>query len=217
MELSCTRLRQLGKQSRNSNMGTIIGIVLLAYVIGLLLSGTIVGGLLVAGVLELGIAMSCLKLVRKQQLTVNNLFDSLNQFVPALMASILMWIYTLLWSLLLVIPGIIASINYSMTYYILADYPQLTANQAISKSKELMHGYKWKFFCLQLSFIGWIIVGAFTLGILYIWLAPHMLCTNAVFYEYVRSQKGWTCNSVEDVFEDRPQIDKPTDSWGEPI
>lgn len=217
MELTCTRLRQLGKQCRNSNLGTIIAIVLLAYAIGILLSGTVVGGLLVAGILQLGIAISCLKLTRNQELVVNNLFDGINQFATALMASILVWIYTLLWTLLFIIPGIVASIKYSMTYYILADYPELNASQAISKSKELMDGYKWKYFCMQLSFIGWIILGALTLGILYIWLAPHMLCTNAVFYEYIRSQKGWTRNSVEDVFEDRPQPEKSIDNYGEPI
>ena len=77
--------------------------------------------------------------------------------------------YILLWSLLLIVPGIMATYSYAMTDYILAEHPELTASEAIAQSKALMDGSRWRLFCLHLSFIGWGIVGSLCLGVGTLW------------------------------------------------
>ena len=88
--------------------------------------------------------------------------------------------------MLLVIPGIIASYRYSQAFYLLADNDDMTALEALRASKEMMKGYKWKLFVLSLSFIGWILLAAVTLGIGYIFLSPYINTAYTNFYEYLR-------------------------------
>ena len=101
---------------------------------------------------------------------------------------LLMVVYTFLWSLLLIIPGIIKYFSYAMTPFILADKPELTANEAIELSMKMMDGHKLDFFILTLSFIGWSILAIFTLCIGYLWLMPYMYTTMAAFYEDVKAE-----------------------------
>lgn len=100
----------------------------------------------------------------------------------------LTFVFTLLWSLLLVIPGIIKMYSYALTPYILKDYPELSANQAINLSRKMMKGHKLDLFILQLSFIGWLILAALTAGIGSLWLTPYMLTTQAAFYQDVKNK-----------------------------
>lgn len=94
-------------------------------------------------------------------------------------------LYTFLWSLLFIIPGIIAAYSYAMTGYILAEDPELTAGEAISRSKEMMSGNRFRLFCLQFSFIGWEILSALTLGIGNLWLRPYKQAAVAAFYREI--------------------------------
>ena len=93
--------------------------------------------------------------------------------------------YVLLWSLLFIIPGIIATYSYAMTEFILAEHPELTASEAIARSKEMMSGNRWCLFCLHFSFIGWDILSSLTLGIGNLWLHPYKQAANAVFYREI--------------------------------
>lgn len=103
--------------------------------------------------------------------------------------SILQGIYILLWSLLLFIPGMIKTLSYSQTYFLLKDHPEYTVNHAITESKIRMKGYKWKYFLMGLSFIGWGILCILTLGIGLLWLIPYIYTSLAVFYnEIIASQ-----------------------------
>jgi len=99
----------------------------------------------------------------------------------------LMVIFIFLWSLLLVIPGIIKCFSYAMTPYILEEHPELTANEAIDHSRAMMKGHKFDLFWLLLSFIGWLILCMFTFGIGYLWLTPYMQTSVAAFYEDVKA------------------------------
>lgn len=101
---------------------------------------------------------------------------------------ILQSVYTFLWSLLLIVPGIIKSFSYALTPFILKDNPELKFNGAIEKSMDMMRGYKWKLFCLYLSFIGWALLCILTLGIGYLWLAPYMSQSFAHFYLEVKAE-----------------------------
>ncbi len=124
---------------------------------------------------------------------LSNIFEYYDIFLKGFVANLLVTIYTVLWTLLFIIPGIIAAFSYSMTFYILADHPEMDANDAIKASKQMMKGHKWELFCLGLSFIGWIILSGFTLGIGYLFLAPYQ---EQAFYAFYRNISGTPSMSV---------------------
>lgn len=96
-------------------------------------------------------------------------------------------LFTVLWTLLFIIPGIVKSYEYQMIPYLLADNPQMTKEQAFEESKRMMQGQKWKAFVLDLSFIGWNLLSELTLGILGIfYVQPYMDATHAALYEALR-------------------------------
>ncbi|MFH5812031.1 DUF975 family protein [Companilactobacillus sp. FL22-1] len=109
---------------------------------------------------------------------------------------ILISIFTFLWSLLLIIPGIVKGLAYSQTYFVYKDFndrglaDNYSLTDYINKSQELMIGNKWRFFVLQLSFLGWLIVGAITFGIGYIWILPYYKITLANFYRDLVEKKS---------------------------
>ena len=111
--------------------------------------------------------------------TSNMVDDTLSGYWRNVWGMLLMCIFITLWSLLLVIPGIIKSFSYAMTPYILKDYPELSPNQAINLSIKMMKGHKFDLFCLFLSFIGWIFLSILTLGVGLIWLMPYIQTTMA--------------------------------------
>ena len=139
--------------------------------------------LIITGPFSLGLSIISLNIVRGDNVTVNNLFVGFKRFLDAFLANLINGILIALWSLLFIIPGIIKGYSYSMTYYILADNPSMTANDARKKSMVIMRGNKWRLFCLQLSFIGWLLLCVLTLGILTLWISPYIQTATAAFYE----------------------------------
>lgn len=98
-------------------------------------------------------------------------------------------LYTFLWSLLFVIPGIIKTYEYRMIPYILAENPQIDRKEAFRLSKSMMDGEKWRTFVLDLSFLGWRILGVFTCGILNVFYTnPYQECTNAELYNTLKNR-----------------------------
>lgn len=116
---------------------------------------------------------------------IRTLFSYFWNWRTNLAASLLQALFVFLWSLLFVIPGIIAGYNYAMTGYILAENPELSARAAIEKSKSMMYGNRWRLFCLRFSFIGWDILCMLTLGIGYLWLTPYKQAAEAAFFREV--------------------------------
>jgi uncharacterized membrane protein len=100
-----------------------------------------------------------------------------------------MLLYIFLWSLLLVIPGIIAALSYSMTFYIIADDPSIKPQDALKKSKAMMNGYKEKLFYLYLRFILLAMLCILTLGIGFLWLIPYIHITMAKFYDDINGNE----------------------------
>ncbi len=147
-----------------------------------------IASLILGGPLMLGIAVFSLTISRKQDARFEQLFDGFQNFGTALGTYILMAVFVFLWMLLLIIPGIIAAIAYSQAFYILAEDNNIGAMDALKKSKEMMYGYKWKYFCLGLRFIGWAILCTLTLGIGYLWLIPYMQVSFANFYEDIKDK-----------------------------
>jgi uncharacterized membrane protein len=98
----------------------------------------------------------------------------------------MIYIFTFLWSLLFVIPGIVKAYAYSMAYYIKVDNPSWDWKTCIDESQKIMDGHKMELFLLELSFIGWWCVGLATCGIGMFWVAPYMNATRVHFYETIR-------------------------------
>lgn len=142
-----------------------------------------IAALLISGPLTLGFAIISLKVIRMQEIKLEMLFAGFNDFVRAFVLSLINGIFIFLWSLLLIIPGIIKAFSYSMSFYILADNKELSANEARKRSMEMMKGNKWRLFCLGFSFIGWHLLCILTLGILYFWITPYLNASEAAFYQ----------------------------------
>lgn len=113
-------------------------------------------------------------------------FNSAKIFFKQVGVVVLNTILCALWAILLVVPGIIKGLAYSMYPYVLRDEPDLSVWQTLKKSEAIMKGYKGKLFLMYLSFVGWFILGAFTFGILYIWLTPYIMTSTVKFYDDVR-------------------------------
>lgn len=139
--------------------------------------------LLVSGPLSLGFASFILAIFRRQPTRPVEVFYGFERFGKAFLLMLVQSIFIFLWSLLFIIPGIIAAIRYSMAFYVLADNPGIGVMAAINESKRLMRGNKMKFFILGLSFIGWLLLGVLTMGIAYIWIVPYMESSFVAFYE----------------------------------
>lgn len=104
-------------------------------------------------------------------------------FLKIVAAKLLANLFIFLWSLLLVIPGIIKSLEYMMVGYILADNPDIRPMDALRKSKQMMQGHKWNAFVLGLSFLGWELLSLFTLGLLDVfYVRPYIEATYAELY-----------------------------------
>lgn len=126
-----------------------------------------------------------LSLTRGETIGTKDLFQAFDSkiYFKALGIYILTSIYIFLWSLLLLIPGIIKSFSYSQVYFILKDNPTMSVNGAITESRRLMDGFKWKYFLLLLSFIGWALLSAITFGIASLWTTPYFTASLAAFYD----------------------------------
>ena len=105
--------------------------------------------------MAVGICMFTLSLSRNENARLEQIFEGFKNYGTVLGAYLLMVVFIFLWALLLIIPGIIAAFAYSQTFYILAEDDTIGSMDALRKSKEMMNGYKWKYFCLGLRFIGW--------------------------------------------------------------
>ena len=156
-----------------AGIATYVAIFAIVFGIALFILGSIV---------EVGYMKFNLDLVDGEEAKAGTLFDYLPQWKTMVAAGLLQTLYIFLWLLLFIIPGIVAAYRYAMTSFILAENPELTAGEAIDRSKELMNGNKWRLFCLHFSFIGWIILCGFTFGIGYLWLTPYEQAANAAFY-----------------------------------
>ena len=119
----------------------------------------------------------------------------------AIAVPLLMGIFVWLWTLLLIIPGIIMSLAYAMSNFVAADHPELDAVDCIRQSREIMKGHKWQLFCLNLSFLGWAILCVFTLGIGVLWLAPYKNTSMAEFYQDILRERGELIEDNDDAAE----------------
>ena len=139
--------------------------------------------LLIGGAVELGLNRYSLDLVtRRNPPAFRTLFSRFSYWGKAFGLRFMTSLFILLWSLLFVIPGIVAAYRYALASYLMAENPDIGVMEAISRSKELMRGNKGRLFCLQFSFIGWSLLCTLTLGIGTLWLAPYRKTAETAFY-----------------------------------
>lgn len=178
------------RETLKGNWGKAIGISVLSVVIAMVVQFIPVVGWLatyfISGAFMYGIAVFFLNLSRGKEISINNLFDGFNHYGRTLGTYLLFVLFIMLWSLLLIVPGIIAAYSYALVFYILVDEPNLKPLEALRKSKKMMDGNKAKLFYLGLRFIGWALLCVLTLGIGFIWLAPYIQMARAKFYEDVK-------------------------------
>ncbi len=163
------------------------------------LSFAVVGAiavLLISGPLMLGFSTTCLSVSRRQGAGLSTLFEGFSRFGDSLVLFLLMDIFIFLWSLLLIIPGIIKAYSYSMSWFVLHDRSDLTGNEARKRSMYLMKGRKWKLFCLDFSFLGWYLLSALTLGILSFWVTPYHMTARAEFYQELLEEEKKTQQQI---------------------
>jgi len=151
--------------------------------------------LIIIGPLNYGLISIFMRLSRKQdeKAELSHLFDGFKErFGESAITAILTYIFTFLWSLLLIVPGIIKSYSYAASLYVVHE-TKLEGIEAITESRKLMNGKKWKLFCLDLSFIGWYLLGMLCLGVGVLWVEPYHTAARTEFMLDVLKEKECSC------------------------
>lgn len=192
------KLKEEAKKIYKNNMWNIWKALLI--VMGISLAGTLLSSSL--GVLSylvtlfiapltVGEYYYLINLVSGKEFKIDQLFEFYKKNMwQIILATVLVGVFTALWCFLLIVPGIVAAISYSMVTYLYAEGSNDEATEAIKKSKLMMNGYKMDYFVLQLSFIGWFILCGLTFGILYIWILPYYMVTNILFLKKIYEIRG---------------------------
>ena len=165
-----------------------IGILLICIIIMGLLSSITLG--LAAPAMGISAILIYLALSNGQKPSAGNSTAGFSFFGKALWLAIITGFFTMLWSSLFCIPGIIKSYSYSLAPYILAENPTMTARQALNESKRITVGAKKDLFVLDLSFVGWMMLSSITFGIALIYVSPYMQAAKANAYLAVKAKNG---------------------------
>ena len=142
-----------------------------------------IAALLVSLPLAYGFTIMLLNVVRGSDVQLETMGEGFKDYGRILGTMLLSSVYQFLWMLLLIVPGIIKGYSYALTPYLLKDHPELKFNAAIEESMRLMSGNKMRLFLLDLSFIGWFLLGLITFGIAFLWITPYWNTARAAFYE----------------------------------
>ncbi len=194
-------IRAEARNRLSGNWGQPIGVFIVYLIITVVLQyipfiGTI-ALLLIAGHLTLGLAIYFLKFFKYEEANLNLLFEGFKNYGNVLVTYLLYSIYILLWTLLFIIPGIIAQMKYSQVWFIMAEDQGISGNDALKKSKEMMDGFKMQYFLLALSFMGWILLAMLTCGIGLLWVVPYMQTSYAKFYEALKEHHAQNPSLIE--------------------
>lgn len=184
-------LKAMAKEQIKGRIGILFLIML---VVGLIsgavaavpVVGSIASAVVLTPVFSLALVKIYLGMTQGVAPEISKLFDEFKSFWSAFKVTFLVGLFTMLWSMLFVIPGIIKALSYSQAMYILAENPEIGAREAIDRSKAMMEGHKMELFVLGLSFIGWHLLGAVTFGIAYVYVLPYMNATMANFYNSIK-------------------------------
>ena len=186
-------LKNEAKEQIKGKIGILFLIFLIIAIIGVGSSFVPIVGwfatIIIMPAFNISLCMIFLNLAKKEDISVGDVFKGFNITGKAVWLYIITNFFVFLWSLLLIIPGIIKAFSYSMASFILADNPELTAREALEESKRIMEGHKFDLFVLQLSFFWWYLLGAITFGIAYVYVVPYFEATMTNFYNEIKDKK----------------------------
>jgi len=177
------RYKQAAKEQIKGKMPELIICLLLAFVILCAVSVTGIGAIIFGAVFVISFARIYLKITDGFAPEARDIFSGFDVIGKAIWLEIIMSVFIFLWTLLLFVPGIIKSLSYSMSYFILAENPEMTAREALNESKIRMRGHKGELFVMMLSFIPWFLLGSVTFGIALLYVVPYVYTTVANFYK----------------------------------
>lgn len=181
--------REIKLQAKAKLKGRVLAVffalLVAGFISGLGTAGFGIGALITAPAMAVGIAVYLIAVWRNDIYEFSNIFRGFDNLGRNIGGYLLVQIYTFLWSLLFIIPGIIMGLAYSMTNYIMAD-TDCTAGEAIRTSRAITKGYRAEIFVMGLSFIGWIFLGAITFGLAYIYALPYISLSFAGLYEELK-------------------------------
>ena len=189
--------KQLKAQAKEQIKGKIGVLILVTLIIGAISGAATAlanlipgGGLIISIIVTPAFALSTIRVylmvVRGLTPSAKDSFSGFDDFFAAFKVTFLVGLYTFLWSLLFIIPGIVKSYSYSMSLYILSDNKGKGARECIKESKAMTEGHKMELFVLDLSFIGWFLLGSLTCGIAYLYVIPLYNTTRANAYEALK-------------------------------
>ena len=227
-------LKSQAKSQVQNKLGVLILITLIigaisfagGCVLGLVPGGSFIAAIVITPAFALSVARVYLMVTRSITPRAKDAFCGFDDFFSAFKVTFLVGLYTFLWSLLFIIPGIVKSYAYSMSMYVLAENKGKSARACIKESVRITEGYKGELFLLDLSFIGWFLLGSLTCGIAYFWIIPYYSVTKANAYRVLKSPTYTPFENVafedvsgenaEDIIveeapEDTP-LDAPTDA-----
>ena len=177
-----SELKKAAKAQIKGNVWTFFVVNLL----NSLLTGVTIG--ILSPAINTSVCAMYLQLTRGEEVSVGDMFCRMKTLGKSWWLMILIAFFLSLWSMLAAIPGMIKSYAYSMAYYALAENPELTARQALRRSKQIMKGHKWQRCVLDLSFFWWHLLGGITFGLAYIYIVPYMNATVANFYRAISAE-----------------------------
>lgn len=191
MKPTCKELRDRAWKTLEGRYWSVLLLAVVVIVIYSIASSVTAGVLgLLALPLLYAVDVAYLQTSRDKQVpSIESLFYVYrDNFLKSFLVVFLMFLFISLWMILLIIPGIIMTYAYAMAVYVANDHPELSAVDAIKKSKELMRGHKWDLFVLDLSFIGWILLCCLTCGIGFFFLVPYIEMAHVEFYRELTEQ-----------------------------
>ncbi|NLM27986.1 MAG: DUF975 family protein [Clostridiaceae bacterium] len=160
----------------------------------------VLGAIILVPPLQFGLVIFFIRFFRHGETELENLFKGFDMFGKALAVYWLSQLYIFLWSLLFIVPGIVASYSYSQAMLILYDNPEITASEAIRRSKAMMYGNKMTLFIQDLSFLGWFILSVFPgFYIGFLWSMPYYHITRIAFYDNLLESAGMGYNSSQGI------------------
>jgi len=189
VRLSNREIMADARRSLKGKWGLAIGTCVIYWLIFIAVNAIPVAGtfisILISGAMSVGLCLFALAIARRKEAHLALIFEGFKKFSVSLGAYLLSNIFIFLWALLFLIPGIIASLRYAMIFFIIAEDDRIGPLEAITKSKEMMLGHKWKLFCLYWRFFGWALLCLLTLGIGFLWFVPYVVISFARFYEEI--------------------------------